>query len=43
VGTLCVVDTKPRHFTPELEACLSDLRASLEEILLLRTLQSRTP
>jgi diguanylate cyclase (GGDEF)-like protein len=38
VGTLCVIDTAPREFTPDIESVLEDLCACLEELLLLRTL-----
>lgn len=43
VGTLFVVDTKPRELTEDDLAAFADLRAQLEEMILLRTLSVRDP
>lgn len=43
VGTLFVVDTKPRDLSDADLAAFADLRAQLEEMILLRTLSVRDP
>lgn len=43
VGTLFVVDTKPRDLSEADLAAFADLRAQLEEMILLRTLSVRDP
>ena len=43
VGTLFVVDTKPRELSDNDLAAFADLRAQLEEMILLRTLSVRDP
>lgn len=43
VGTLFVVDTKPRELSEADLAAFADLRAQLEEMILLRTLSVRDP
>jgi diguanylate cyclase (GGDEF)-like protein len=43
VGTLFVVDTKPRELSDADLAAFADLRAQLEEMILLRTLSVRDP
>src|SRR5262249_4157814 len=43
VGTLFVVDTKPRDLETADIAAFADLRAGLEEMILLRTLSVRDP
>ncbi|MBA3742036.1 sensor domain-containing diguanylate cyclase [Sporichthya sp.] len=43
VGTLFVLDTKPREFSDDDLAAFADLRAQLEEMILLRTLSVRDP
>lgn len=43
VGTLCVLDTKPRELDDDDAAAFVDLRDGLEEMILLRTLAIRDP